>query len=101
MEMASYRIYANMNRMKTTAREIRVKAGEYRRTGNQLINTVISSDKWKGRDAEVYKNQLSGFREDLENMPKLMQCFATLHDQASEQYRQIQDVLVQQAKSLC
>ncbi len=101
--MAQYQsnpIRAHITRMQTTARAIRVDAGEYRRTGRSLFSTVSSSCGWEGQDAEAFRNQLQGFQEDVEKMASLMEAYAAFLEQAAAAYRSLQEAAVQQARNL-
>ena len=93
-------IRVHITRMQTTARAIRVDAGEYRRRGKSLFSTVSSSRGWEGQDAETFRNQLQGFQEDVEKMASLMESYADFLEQASQAYRSLQDAAVQQARDL-
>ena len=101
--MANYQsnpIRVQITRLQSIAKQIRVEAGEYRRTGRQLFSAVSSSDGWQGQDALAFRNQLQGFEEDIDNMAKLMESYSAFLDEAAKAYRQLQDSAVQQAKSL-
>ena len=92
--------YAELQKINSAASRIRTKAGEYRSTADQLIRAVENSPGWQGADAEAFHSQVAGFREDMENMAKLMESYANMVEKAGKYYRQIQDKAVAQAKRL-
>ena len=97
--MAEY-IPIHLARMQTAAKQMRVQAGEYRRTGRQLMAAVSSSGGWEGADAQAFRSRLGGFEDDLEKMAKLMESYAGFLDQAAQAYRQAQESAVAQARNL-
>ena len=101
--MASYQsnpIRVQIVRLQSMARSIRVDAGEYRRRGKSLFNTVASSTGWEGQDAQVFRSQMEGFEDNVEDMAELMESYAAFLDQAAKAYRSLQEAVVQQAKDL-
>ena len=81
--MASYQsnpIRVQIVRLQSMARSIRVDAGEYRRRGKSLFNTVASSTGWEGQDAQVFRSQMEGFEDDVEKMAQLMESYAAFLD---------------------
>ena len=93
-------VRVHIARLQSTAKQMRVQAGEYRRTGKQLFSTVSSARGWEGSDAEAFRSQLKGFEDDVEKMAKLMESYSEFLDKAAQADRQAQDTAVQQARNL-
>ena len=93
-------VRVHIARLQSAAKQMRVQAGEYRRTGKQLFSTVSSSRGWEGSDAEAFRSQRKGFEDDVEKMAKLMESYSEFLDKAAQAYRQAQDTAVQQARNL-
>lgn len=81
------------------ARSIRVDAGEYRRRGKSLFNTVASSTGWEGQDAQVFRSQMEGFEDNVEDMAELMESYAAFLDQAAKAYRSLRKRLCSRPKT--
>ena len=92
-------VRVHIARLQSTAKQMRVQAGEYRRTGKQLFSTVSSARGWEV-GCGAFRSQLKGFEDDVEKMAKLMESYSEFLDKAAQAYRQAQDTAVQQARNL-
>lgn len=79
---------------------------------NQLADTYKSNydglyvvvkdmqNAWAGEDNVAFTNQIEQFRNDFQNMEKLMRDYAEYLHRTAETYRQTQDNIMNTAKTL-
>lgn len=97
------------------AKTIKVTPEELERTAADIANaadhykdlyeefyTVTSSmaDSWKGVDNMEFINRIDGFRQDFQNMYNEMVRYSNFLKSSAVTYRETQDTVVSQAKSL-
>ena len=84
------------------ASEVEGKANDYLSDYNSLfadVETLTSSD-WTGDDANAFKTQIEGFRDDFEKMKELMDDYASFMRKAAKNYEETQGNVISQIKSL-
>lgn len=69
---------------------------------SRLYGTVVTDVKkaWIGEDADAVVNQLEGFRNDFENLVKVVNQYADYLRKAAKTYDDTQESLKQQAAAL-
>lgn len=84
------------------AREVEQKANDYLSDYNSLFQEVetLTTTDWKGDDANAFKTQIEGFRDDFEKMKKLMDDYADFMRKAATNYETTQGNVISQIKSL-
>lgn len=87
--------------LESTASSIEGLANEYKAQYTELYSTTGSlASTWVGADNEAFINQIDGFRDDLERMFNLMNRYAEYLRATAKAYRETQENIVRQAKSL-
>lgn len=84
------------------AGEVEDKAGEYMARYEALlsdVDTLVTTD-WKGDDANAFKTQIEGFREDFTKMKNLMEQYAEFLRDSAKQYDTTQGNTIDIIKSL-
>lgn len=66
----------------------------------KLLDTVAKSAGWKGKDSEQYVKQISGFKDDLEKMVKLLRQYQDFVKYSADQYVAAQDYLYTMGQQL-
>ncbi|GFN30950.1 WXG100 family type VII secretion target [Paenibacillus xylaniclasticus] len=95
------RIKVDPSQLETAAGKIRDQATEYQKLYNQLYNDVAHmGNAWKGEDNRAYTQQIDGFKDDLENMKRLMDEFARFLTESAKAYKDTQAAIVQAAGKL-
>ncbi len=88
--------------LRTKAGEVDSKAAEYMNHYESLLNDVatLTSTDWQGEDANAFKEQVEGFRQDFQKMKTLMEEYAIFLRDAATQYDNTQSNLINTIKSL-
>lgn len=87
--------------LESAASSIESLANEYKAQYTELYSTTGSlASTWTGADNQAFTNQIDGFREDLEKMYTLMNRYAEYLRTTAKAYRETQDSIIKQAKSL-
>lgn len=77
-------------------------AKEYGEVYDALLNDIatFTSTDWKGDDADAFRNQVEGFRQDFYNMKNLMNEYANHLRQSAIDYEEAQRRITQGASSV-
>lgn len=95
------RIIVDPAKLKSAAGKMESQSADYARLYNQLFTEVQGMARaWQGVDNQAYTTQIEGFREDLNQMKKLMDDYASFLKQSAETYTNTQQQVVSQAKTL-
>lgn len=87
--------------LESAASSIEGLANEYKGQYNELYSTTGSlAQSWSGDDNVAFVNQIDGFKDDLEKMYTLMNRYAEYLRTTAKAYRQTQEAIVKQAKTL-
>ena len=87
--------------LESTASSIEGLANEYKAQYNELYSTTGNlASTWSGADNVAFVNQIEGFKDDLEKMYSLMNRYAEYLRTTAKAYRETQEAVVKQAKSL-
>lgn len=87
--------------LEDTASRIDTGAGDYERLYTQLYTeTEGMGANWQGADNRAYIDKISGFKDDLDQMAKLMNEYATFLREAARLYREAQDEVITNANNL-
>lgn len=87
--------------LERTAAEINNNADHYRELYEEFYSvTGAMADSWKGVDNIEFINRIDGFRQDFQNMYNEMVRYAQFLKNSATTYRDTQDTVVSQAKSL-
>ena len=98
--MARGQIIVETTELDRTANQVEELANTYKSTYGALFTTVQElQNSWAGEDNTAFTTQIEGFRNDFENMERLMRDYADYLRRTAESYRSTQDSLVNQAKS--
>ena len=84
------------------AGEVREKAEEYSTRYQSFLSDVgeLTTSDWKGDDANAFREQVEGFREDFERMKGLMDEYAQFLEDAARRYEDTQTNVSNTIKSL-
>lgn len=87
--------------LESAATSIESLANEYKAQYTELYSTTGSlAQTWSGADNVAFTNQIDGFKDDLEKMYTLMNRYAEYLRATAKSYRETQEAIVKQAKSL-
>lgn len=95
------KIMVDPAKLELVSGKIQQQASDYERIYNQLYSEVEGMAKaWQGVDNVAYTNQIAGFKDDLTLMKKLMDDYAEFLKISATTYRQTQEQITSQAKTL-
>lgn len=95
------KIVVNPAQLNSTAAQVDSAAAEYRKLYNKLFSDVSAMKAaWQGVDNQAFTTQIEGFRQDFEEMAKLMDQYSAFLKQAAKTYQQAQDDTVSAARRL-
>ena len=85
----------------STAARVDSAAAEYRKLYNKLYSDVgAMKAAWQGVDNQAFTTQIEGFKQDFEEMAKLMDQYSAFLKQSAKTYQQAQDDTVNAARRL-
>lgn len=88
-------------RLETAAGAIITTATDYKNQYTALYSeTDALASTWQGEDNAAFKNQIDGFKDDLEKMYNLMNQYAEFLKSSAKAYRTTQADVVNKAKAL-
>ena len=94
-------IKVNPAQLNSTAAQVDSATAEYRKLYNKLYSDVDAMKAaWQGVDNQTFTSQIEGFRQDFEQMAKLMDEYSVFLKQAAKTYTQAQDDTVSAARRL-
>ncbi|KEQ23245.1 WXG100 family type VII secretion target [Paenibacillus tyrfis] len=95
------KIVVDPAKLEAAAKNMDGHAAEYQRLYDQLFNEVKAmGNAWKGQDNVAYTTQIEGFRDDFENMKKLMEQYSEFLKHSAQTYRTTQTEIASSAKKL-
>lgn len=88
--------------MRNTAKDIDGIADKYESSYQRFMDEVetLTTTDWKGVDADAFREQVKGFRDDFAKMKQLMNDYATFIRQTADEYERTQNNIKQQASTL-
>ena len=87
--------------LESTAASIEGLANEYKAQYTELYSqTDALASTWNGKDNEAFKNQIDGFKDDLERMYNLMNRYAEYLRATAKAYRETQEAITTRARAL-
>lgn len=87
--------------LETAASKIEGLAADYETQYKTLYSKTDSlANTWKGEDNQAFVNQIAEFKPDLQNMKQLMDSYADFLRKAAKSYRDTQDAVTSQARTL-
>ncbi|MCY9692049.1 WXG100 family type VII secretion target [Paenibacillus alginolyticus] len=99
--MTRDRIKVFMDQLELTANKMASQTVEYKNEYTLLYKAVNDmGTSWQGIDNMVYVNQINGFKDDFENMVKLLNNYAELLRICAAEYTKAQEVIVNEAIKL-
>lgn len=98
--MARGQIVVDTSRLDSTAAQVDKLADSYESEYIALFGTVKDIREWGGKDNEAFTTQIEGFRDDFQRMTQLMRDYAAFLRKAAAAYRETQDNIASQAKTL-
>lgn len=99
--MAARTIMVTPEQLETTAGTIEGLANDYQSQYNALYSkTDDLASTWQGEDNSAFVNQIAGFKDDFQKMYNLMNQYAEFLRKSAKAYRETQEQVVAQAKSL-
>jgi WXG100 family type VII secretion target len=94
-------IKVSPSQLNTTATQIDSEAAEYRKLYTKLYSEVgAMKAAWQGVDNLAFTNQIEGFRQDFDEMAKLVEQYSQFLKQSAKTYQQAQDNTVAGARRL-
>ena len=95
------KIMVDPAKLNSAAGKMEQQAADYAKIYGQLFTEVEGMAKaWQGADNLAYTTQINGFKDDLNQMKKLMDDYAAFLKQSATAYKITQDQIVNQAKTL-
>ncbi len=84
------------------AGEVNSKADDYYNKYTELLSDVatLTSTDYTGDEANAFKDQIEGFRDDFLKMKELMNDYAKFMTEASQSYEDTQSNAIAKIKSL-
>lgn len=99
--MAARTILVTPEQLETAAGKIEGLASDYQTQYTQLYaDTDALASTWQGDDNTAFVNQIAGFKDDFTKMYNLMNQYAEFLRKSAKAYRDTQEQVVAQAKSL-
>lgn len=95
-------ITATYQDMRKTATDIDSLADSYETNYQKFMTEVenLTTTDWKGPDADAFREQVQGFRDDFAKMKQHMNDYATFIRQTADEYERTQNNVKQQAGTL-
>jgi len=79
----------DLTQLVTTATGIEARANDYKQLYGRLYTEVQAmGGHWQGKDNQAFVSQINGFKDDFEQMYKLLLDFAALIKEANTEYKQ-------------
>ena len=95
------KIVVNPANLEAAVTKIEQYVADYKQNYNQLFTEVDAmSSHWKGSDNVAFTTQIKGFKDDFENMAKLMSEYATFLKNSATAYKTTQANVEAGAKKL-
>lgn len=95
------RIMVTPELLESTAATIEQLANEYKAQYTELYATTGAlAQTWTGEDNVAFVNQIEGFKDDLEKMRVLMNRYAEYLRTTAKSYRDTQETITKQARTL-
>lgn len=99
--MARGKIVVETARLDTVAKEVDGLADRYTTNFKKLQSTVDSVKAvYDGEDSAAFITQVHGFDDDFQKMAQLMHNYASYLRSTAQTYRELQDSVMGQAKTL-
>lgn len=99
--MAARTILVTPEQLEMAAAKIECLATDYQTQYTHLYSeTDALASTWQGDDNTAFVNQIAGFKDDLTKMYNLMNQYADFLRKSAKAYRDTQEQVVAQAKSL-
>lgn len=99
--MAARTILVTPEQLESAAGTIESLATDYQTQYTLLYSkTDDLASTWQGDDNIAFKNQIDGFKDDLQKMYNLMNQYADFLRKSAQAYRTTQENVVAQAKTL-
>lgn len=94
-------IVVETSQLDSTAGRVDQLASTYESEYNALFSLVADmKSAWEGEDNVAFTNQIEGFRDDFQRMTRLMRDYADYLRKAAQTYRDTQDAVAAQARTL-
>ena len=95
-------IQVQTQRLREVASDVHGYATDYYKAYEDLYTTVKSfvGADWNDETGKAFQAQLEGFRDDFENMKKLMDQYATYMEDAAKTYENTNQNIVDEIKGL-
>lgn len=95
-------IQVTTDNLKTQANTVDRLATDYNNDYDALLAEVdnFTSSDWKGSDAQAFRDQVQGFKDDFVKMKELMNEYAQFMRNAADVYDSTKQDLITQIKSL-
>ena len=94
-------IQVTPEQLESAAGKIEGLAAEYKASYDQMYSTTSDmASSWSGQDNEAFINQIAGFKDDFAKMHTLMLNYADYLRKSAKAYRETQQNVITQARSL-
>jgi len=95
------KIIVDPAKLETASQKMDAQAADYEKQYNQLFNEVDAMGAaWKGTDNKAFVDQIKGFMDDFQQMKGLMVEYSDFLKKSANAYRETQNNIYNQAKSL-
>lgn len=99
--MSARNILVTPEQLETAAGQIESLASDYQSQYNAMYSkTDALASTWQGEDNQAFVDQIAGFKDDFNKMYTLMNQYAEFLRKSASAYRETQQQVVTQAKSL-
>ena len=83
------KIVVDTEKLVSTSDKVLSQADSYMSIANQLFNEVGSMGvAWNGKDNEAFVNQINGYRDNFEQLDKLLRQYAEMLLTVDKEYRE-------------
>ncbi len=100
--MKSTKILVTPQEVQIASKNVLEQAGLYETAYTEMYNAAdeLVQANYTGIDAQTFRNQIEGFRDDLNKMKTLMTEYSDYLKTAATTYADTQDAITQQASKL-
>jgi WXG100 family type VII secretion target len=99
--MPAPKIFANPSVMKSVANEVDGLRARYHTQVEALYSSVGAiGSGWTGADQDAYRAQIDQFRDDFQEMERLLESYTAYLNKSAQQYATEQQNIAADAKSL-
>lgn len=93
-------ILVTTNLLTSAATKMDSEANSYEQTYRQLLNAIRTLASWQGKDSQTFKDQVSGFEDNLQQLVSTAREYAQYLRRSAQEYEQAQSNVLSSAQRL-